>query len=493
MFARERVREFLDAFGVEVDDCILQLMELLEVQDKETIAFMEKRASLMAISPIDGRYADKTKEFRETFSEFGLFRFRVFVEIKWLEFLLLETKLIDYSNEEIRLILLIPEQFNIESAIRIKEIEKITNHDVNAVVEYIKECLVDIGLRKFSGYVHLFLTSEDVNNAAYSLMLKEANKIFGLKFCKFLESLDKKVENWKNIVMLGHTHGQPATPTTMGKELLVFSRLFVSEFLKVQEWKAFVKWSGATGTFAAHHFVMPEVNWPTKCEHFVRGYLRMDYISISTQINPHHDIAELLQMIIRIAGTIVDMSSDMWIYISKKYLKQKPKEGEVGSSTMPHKVNPIDWENARGNAKIAIGLCECLSRELLVSTMQRDLSDSTIQRCLGTIFSHMIIATESCIKGIGKIEINQNEINKDLRDNPEVITEGIQVFLRVLGIPDAYNKLKELSRGKKLTKKILKEFVDALDIPQKDKRKILSLTPAKYVGLCLDIINRELN
>lgn len=496
LLTKERVKEFLLTFGID-EKYLGKFMELLEIQDKETTSdvtdFLQKQARLLAISPIDGRYAEKTKQFKEIFSEFGLFKFRVLVEVKWLEFLLEETSLSPYSDEEMKTIRLLTSDFTVESAMRIKEIEKITNHDINAVVEYIKERLIEIGLGRFSGYVHLFLTSEDVNNASYSLMLKEASKIFGIKSASLVDLIYQKVEKWKDVVILGHTHGQPATPTTMGKEFLVFSKRFMSELFKAQEWKACAKWSGATGTFAAHNFAMPEIDWPAKCKHFVEGYLHMEYIAVSTQINPHHDIAELLQIMIRIAGTIIDMSSDVWIYISKKYLKQKLKQGEVGSSTMPHKVNPIDWENARGNAKVATSLCECLSRELLVSTMQRDLSDSTIQRVLGTIFSHMVIAIESCMKGIGKIEIDQKEISRDLKNNPEVITEGIQVLLRVLGIPDAYNELKELSRGKKLTKKILKEFVGTLDIQRKYKNKILNLTPAKYIGFCFEIANKELN
>lgn len=478
---RKKQKSFLDLISNEVSTSV-----------DSAVLLNEKKNALCAISPIDGRYAEKTTELKGVFSEFGLFKYRVIVEIKWLEFLLRETTLIGFSEEEMKTILSIPTEFDVQSAMRIKEIEGVTNHDVNAVVEYIKEQLNKKGLEKFSGYVHLFLTSEDLNNASYSMMLKEGGKILGVEFLKFSQLIADKAEKWKHVVMLGHTHGQPAIPTTMGKEFMVFDGRFSLELSNTSQWKPHVKWNGATGTYSAHVFACPEIDWITKSKHFVGGYLHAEHIPVSTQINPHHDVAELLQIFIRIAGTIVDMSSDMWMYISMGYLKQKPKPGEVGSSTMPHKVNPIDWENARGNAKIAIGLSECLSRELLVSTMQRDLSDSTLQRSLGSVFSHMLIAVKSCEKAMGKIDVDLVKINKDLKDNPEVITEAIQVLLRVLGVPDAYNKLKELSRGKKLTKKILKEFVDRLDIQKKYKRRILSITPAKYSGLCSQIVDDAL-
>ncbi|MDD4290010.1 MAG: adenylosuccinate lyase [Patescibacteria group bacterium] len=489
MFTLQEIKRILASYGAKKVFHLKKILKLLAYQNEQT----EKQCALMAISPIDGRYAEKTRSLKEIFSEFGLIKFRVMVEVRWLEFLLRETKLATYSDKEMKIIKSVLDEFNIESAMRIKEIEKVSNHDVNAVIEYIKEQLDEKGLGRFSEYVHLFLTSEDVNNVSYSMMLNQAEKIIRNKFENFCELIAQKVKAWKEVVMIGHTHGQPATPTTMGKEFLVFYKRFQTEIFKAQSWKAQAKWSGATGTFAAHYFAMPEINWIEKSKHFVDGYLHMEYIPVSTQINPHHDIAELLQIIIRIAGIIVDMSSDMWLYTSMDYLKQRPKAGEVGSSTMPHKVNPIDWENARGNAKVAIALCECLSRELLVSTMQRDLSDSTLQRNLGTLFSHMLIAVESCIKAMGKIDINLMKINKDLKDNPEVITEAIQVLLRVLGISDAYDRLKELSRGKKLNKKILREFVDGLDINKKYKGKILGLTPAKYLGLCLEIISNEIS
>ncbi len=492
MLTEKRIGEFLEALGID-EEYLDKFKEVLNTEKSKIMSFVEESHSLMAISPIDGRYCEKTRQFKEIFSEFGLFKFRVIVEIKWLEFLLSNIKISECSSEEMKAILSIAEEFDLESAILIKNIEKTTNHDVVAVVEYIKERLKEIGLEKFSGYVHLFLTSEDVNNTSYSLMLKQTQRIINLKFLEFLELLFHRIHDWKNVVMLGHTHGQAATPTTIGKELLVFYNRLSDELFKIQEWKAKAKWSGATGTFAAHRFAMPEVDWPAKCRYFIEHYLELDYISVSTQINPHHDIAELLQIIVRIAETIVDMSSDMWMYISMNYFKQKPKLTEVGSSTMPHKVNPIDWENARGNSKIAIALCECLSRELLVSTLQRDLSDSTLQRNLGIIFSYTLIAIESCIKAVGKIDINQEKISKDLEDNFEVVTEAIQVILRVLGIPDAYNKLKELSRGKKLSRPILEEFVADLDVPEGSKSRILALKPENYIGFCAEIVSEELN
>ncbi len=445
---------------------------------------------LSAISVIDGRYSNKTKVLKDIFSEYGLIKHRVIVEIQWLKFILKELKLESVKNDDLKKIEQIKDNFDIIKASEVKEIEKITNHDVKAVEYFIKKQLQADNLQGIKEWVHFALTSEDINNTAYALMIREGRFIIMDLLRKFLNKLEELAQKYKKTPMMSRTHGQPASPTTVGKEFINFAWRIKKELKNLSEIEIEAKLNGATGNYNAHNFVYPDIDWIESSKKFISGYLNLKPILFTTQINPNSYTSEIMHSLIRMSAIILDLNKDMWGYISLGYFKQKTKKGEIGSSTMPHKVNPIDFENSEGNLGIAISLMEHLSVKLLNSRFQRDLSDSTVLRNLGAVFSYLIIAVNSSLKGLNKIELNEAVINNDLGSNYELLAEPFQMIMRVYKVESPYEKLKELTRGKKISRNDLIEFVDKLEnIPDKIKDKMKSVNPLNYIGKASELVD----
>lgn len=449
---------------------------------------MEK---IKALSVLDGRYEKGIEALKEIFSEYGLIRHRVIVEIKWLEFMITELELIDVDKAGIDAINLIADKFNVESAARVKVIESTTNHDVKAVEYYIKEELERIGLKAVKEWTHFSCTSEDINNTAYALMLKAGKA----DLLSVLETVVSRIETlaktYKSIPMMSRTHGQPASPTTVGKELVNFAWRIRREMNIVSKIAIEAKFNGATGNYNAHSFVYPDTDWIGVSEKFIGEYLEVKPLLFSTQINPGNYIAEILHALIRISSVIIDFDRDMWGYISLGYFKQKLKEGEVGSSTMPHKVNPIDFENGEGNLGIAISMMEHLAVKLLNSRFQRDLSDSTVLRNLGSLFGYFTIGLKSTLKGLNKVDPDEEALEADLGDNLALLAEPIQTAMRVSGEQNPYEKLKALTRGRKITEEDLAGFIDSLEsVPENLRNKMKALTPASYIGIAEKLVDR---
>ncbi len=439
--------------------------------------------NLMAISVFDGRYHRHTAALNSIFSEYGLIRHRVFVEIQWLKFLFKELALENVSDQEIHLLEAISADFTPDAARRVKEIEKETNHDVKAVEYYIKEHLSELGLGHLKEWVHFACTSDDINNTAYALMLKKGRDVLVEDLGRVIEKIETHGRQYKAVPMMSRTHGQPATPTTAGKEFVNFAWRLRMEVITFRSLFIHGKMNGASGNFNAHAFVFPDVDWMGSSEKFVAGYLGLTPILYTTQINPNNYIAEMLHSLIRISATLIDFNRDMWGYISLGYFKQKTVASEVGSSTMPHKVNPIDFENSEGNLGMAISLMEHLSVKLLNSRFQRDLSDSTVLRNLGAVWGYVVIGLKSTIKGLDKIEINPEVLEKDLAANPELLAEAIQTVMRIYGEDNPYEKLKALTRGRRITLEDIRRFVDSLEkVPEALKERMKALTPGEYTG-----------
>ena len=441
------------------------------------------------ISPLDNRYSNKISEHREAFSEKSLIKTRFIIEINWLLFLCKkypnyfnkiskssESKIIKFRNN-----------FDDKSVLKIKQIEKKTNHDVKAVEYFISDFFKkDKTLKKYINLIHFGLTSEDVNSLSYAILIKDGMDIHFKKINtinKYIKSLSKK---WINIALLSRTHGQPASPSTIGKELKVFTSRIDRELIKLKQVKPLAKFSGAVGNYHAFNIANDKINWPLFTKQFINTF-GIKQNPITTQIEPHDWIAEALQTISRINNIYTDLSQDMWIYISNEIFKLKVNSNEVGSSTMPHKVNPIDFENAEGNFGLSNSLNDFFANKLSRSRLQRDLSDSTVQRNIGLSFAYSYIGLESLNKGMNKISPNKDTIMRELDNNWEVLTEAVQTVMRYEGIDDAYEQLKTLSRGKKLDKSSYQEFISNLEISSESKNKLLKLTPTKYIGLAKDI------
>ena len=437
------------------------------------------------ISPLDNRYSNKISEHRDAFSEKSLIKTRFIIEINWLLFLCKkypnyfnkiskssESKIIKFRNN-----------FDDKSVLKIKQIEKKTNHDVKAVEYFISDFFKkDKTLTKYINLIHFGLTSEDVNSLSYAILIKDGINIHSKKINtinKYIKSLSKK---WINIALLSRTHGQAASPSTIGKELKVFTYRIDRELIKLKQVKPLAKFSGAVGNYHAFNIANNKINWPLFTKQFINTFGIMQN-PITTQIEPHDWIAEALQTISRINNIYTDLSQDMWIYISNEIFKLKVNSNEVGSSTMPHKVNPIDFENAEGNFGLSNSLNDFFANKLSRSRLQRDLSDSTVQRNIGLSFAYSYIGLESLNKGMNKISPNKDTIMRELDNNWEVLTEAIQTVMRYEGINDAYEQLKTLSRGKKLDKSSYQEFISNLEISTESKNKLLKLTPSKYIGL----------
>ena len=441
------------------------------------------------ISPLDNRYSSKIEDIRSIFSEYSLLKTRFIIEINWLLFLC--EKYPNYfskiSNQSKNKIIKFRDSFNDKSVLEIKKIEKVTNHDVKAVEYYIRNFFKkDSVLKKYINLIHFGLTSEDINSLSYAIMIKDGIQVCEKDLKNLNTSLKKLSSKWSKIPLLSRTHGQAASPTTIGKEIKVFQTRIEREIKKLNSIAPLAKFSGAVGNYHALDIAETRINWITFTNKFIKMF-NVNQNPITTQIEPHDWIAELLQSITRINNICIDMSQDMWIYISNEIFKLKLSNNEVGSSTMPHKVNPIDFENAEGNFGLSNSLNEYFINKLPRSRLQRDLSDSTVLRNIGMSFGYTKIGITSLLNGLQKISPNKEFIFSELDNNWEVLTEAVQTIMRYEGIDDGYELLKNLSRGKKLDKDSYKSFVNSLDISIKSKEKLLSLTPAKYIGLAKKI------
>lgn len=446
--------------------------------------------ALTAISPVDGRYGSKVSVFRDIFSEYGLIRNRVTVEIRWLQKLAAHPDIAEVpalsAEANVFLDKLVGE-FSLEDAERIKDIERTTNHDVKAVEYFIKDKIADFPeLHAITEFVHFACTSEDINNLSHALMLRE-----GLDH-GLLPAMDQVVEKLASLAhehaeqpMLSRTHGQTASPTTVGKELANVVHRLRRQLKQIRATELLGKINGAVGNYNAHLSAYPQIDWAANAKEFIES-LGLDWNPYTTQIEPHDYIAELYDAVARFNTIVIDLDRDIWGYISLGYFKQKTVEGEVGSSTMPHKVNPIDFENSEGNLGIANALLNHLSVKLPISRWQRDLTDSTVLRNLGVGFAHSLIAYEATLKGLGKLELNPTRLDEDLDHAWEVLAEPIQTVMRRYNIEKPYEKLKALTRGKAMTPDVIKSFVDTLDIPESAKNELMALTPGSYIGNAID-------
>ncbi|MBW2273655.1 MAG: adenylosuccinate lyase [Deltaproteobacteria bacterium] len=443
-------------------------------------------SALTAISPVDGRYGSKIRELRDIFSEYGLIRLRVLVEVRWLEKLAAHPGLpeLEPLSDDARALLEgIVADFSEEDAARVKEIERTTNHDVKAVEYFLKERIANLAeLQAIAEFIHFACTSEDINNLAHALMLEEGRRRALLPAMDaVIEAIREQAEHNADRPMLSRTHGQPATPTTLGKELANVVARLRRQRDQVGEVKILGKINGAVGNYNAHLAAYPEVDWAASARKFVEG-LGLAWNPITTQIEPHDYIAELFDALARFNTVLLDFDRDMWGYVSLGYFDQKTVAGEVGSSTMPHKVNPIDFENSEGNLGIANAILGHLARKLPISRWQRDLTDSTVLRNLGVGVGHSLIAYQATLKGLGKLEVAGAAMERDLEANWAVLAEPIQTVMRRYGIEKPYEKLKELTRGKRIDGKALAAFVDDLDIPETAKAELRALTPSTYLG-----------
>ena len=444
---------------------------------------------LLSISPIDGRYHEKTKELADFFSEYALIKYRITVEIKWLLYLL-EKKIIDeeITSEEKSKLLDIINSFNVEDAKKVKEIENTTKHDVKACEYFLQEKFKELKLDRLIPFIHITLTSEDVNNTSYSLMIKDGLIVYLDNLNNLINKLNSLSKEYKSIPMLSHTHGQNATPTTVGKEFKIFEYRLKSLLKLINNLKLRSKFSGAVGNYNCHVVAFPNINWIKETKEFIET-LDLEYNPLTTQIESHDILCVLLSYIKIINNIIKDLNSDMWLYISRSYFTEKKKDNEVGSSVMPHKVNPINHENSMANIEISNGLIDALVNNLSISRMQRDLTDSSKLRNLGVIFSHSLISIKETITGLNKIVVNKDLLINELNSHYEVLTEAIQTVLRKNKVNNAYELLKELSRGKELTKEDTINFINQLNIDEEDKKRLLELTPSNYIGLSENIVD----
>jgi len=442
---------------------------------------------LTAISPVDGRYRRHTNPLSPYLSEYGLIKYRVLVEIEYFialcEIPLPQLESVSHGQyEELRAIY---KNFSESDAQKIKDIEKTTNHDVKAVEYFIKSRMEDLGFKKVKEFVHFGLTSQDINNTAIPLSLKFALEETIIPQLHAINDVLSRLSNdWKNIPMLAKTHGQPASPTRLGKEILVFKKRIDQQLELLKQVPHSAKFGGATGNFNAHHVAYPEIDWVAFGNSFVSEHLGLVRSHPTTQIEHYDNMAALFDGLKRINTILIDFSRDIWQYISMSYFKQKIKEGEVGSSAMPHKVNPIDFENAEGNLGIANALFEHLSAKLPISRLQRDLTDSTVLRNIGVPLSHSLIALKSLKKGLGKLELNEAAINNDLEDNWAVVAEAIQTILRRENYPNPYEALKGLTRtNTKITKDTIHDFIDTLEVSDELKASLKEISPMNYTGV----------
>ncbi len=442
---------------------------------------------LMSISPVDGRYRSQTEQLGDYFSEFALIRYRVRIEIEYFialcEIPLPQLKGVDSSL--FPAMRKIYQEFSLENAVEIKSTEKITNHDVKAVEYFIKDRFKKMGLEQYTEFVHFALTSQDINNTATPLSLKEGiSDIYTPIFDNLLSVLRKREEEWAQVPMLAYTHGQPASPTRLGKEIAVFTARLEEQKSQLKALTYPAKFGGATGNMNAHHVAYPSIDWNSFAVHFVEEILGLKRSYPTTQIEHYDNLAALFDNLKRINTILIDFCRDIWTYISMEYFRQKVKAGEVGSSAMPHKVNPIDFENAEGNLGVANALYEHLAAKLPISRLQRDLTDSTVLRNIGVPLAHSLIAFKSLLKGMEKLRLNRPALEADLEANWAVVAEAIQTILRREGYPNPYETLKELTRGNKhITSASIAAFIETLDVPEEVKRELKAITPHNYTGI----------
>lgn len=444
-------------------------------------------SSLYAVSPVDGRYYNTTKQLGEYFSEAGLIKYRVFVEIEYFIALcqLPLPQLQNFDHTKFEALREIYKDFKEEYVLEIKEIEKTTNHDVKAVEYFIKNRFDELGLAGAKEFIHFGLTSQDINNTSIPYSLKEGlEKVINPEIEALINLLKNLANEWKNIPLLAHTHGQPASPTKLGKEILVFVERLEKQFEQLKAVPFSAKFGGATGNFNAHHVAYGNINWQDFGNNFVNNQLGLNRSQYTTQIEHYDNLAALFDALKRINNIILDLDRDMWTYISMNYFKQKIKAGEVGSSAMPHKVNPIDFENSEGNIGIANALYEHLSAKLPVSRLQRDLTDSTVLRNVGVPLAHTLISIKSTTRGLNKLLLNEAAIAQDLEDNWAVVAEAVQTILRRENYPNPYEALKALTRTNEgINAKTIAQFIDTLEVSDTVKAELKQITPANYTGI----------
>ena len=444
-----------------------------------------KKYNLNIASPTDGRYETLCDDINKIFSEHNLIKTRVKVEIEWLIFLsnLAGIKsLPKYSDNQIKTLRGLYLNFSNQDSKRVKRIEETTKHDVKAVEYFIKEKIKsNKNIYKHKEHIHICCTSEDINNIAYALMLKDAREVLLLQTDLLQKKLKVMSKRYKNVPILSHTHGQPASPSTMGKEFINFQKRLLIQINSLKEIKIKGKFNGATGNYSAHTIAYPNIDWPKNIKRYLSGF-KIELNSHTTQIEPHDYIAELCNRINHINSILIGFTQDIWSYISKGYFTQKNISGEIGSSTMPHKINPINFENAEGNLGMSNALSHFFANKLTISRLQRDLSDSTVLRNLGLTFAYSIIAYKNILIGLNKLDINKHNINKDIDNSWEILAEPIQMVARKHHIPDSYEYLKKYTRGEKVNQEIILKIINSLNIPESEKNNLAKLTPRKYIG-----------
>ncbi|MFC1655377.1 adenylosuccinate lyase [Patescibacteria group bacterium] len=446
---------------------------------------------LFALSPLDGRYNDKVEELRSYFSEAALMRYRIVVEIEWFIHLCNEMKLSgtkELKPLQVNDLRALYETFDLVAAQRVKDIEKKTNHDVKAIEYYIKETMKGSGLEKYFEFIHFGCTSEDINNTAYALMLQGAihNELYPM-LTGVAEALYSHAEKYKGVPMMARTHGQPASPTTMGKEFVNTVDRLANQIVALESIPMKAKFNGATGNYNAHYIAYPNVDWVEANKKFIQG-LGLEFVEYSTQIECHDFVAEICDAFKRINTILLDFDRDIWTYIGFGYFKQKTKKGEVGSSAMPHKVNPIDFENSEGNLGVANALFEHFAAKLPIARMQRDLTDSTVLRNFGAAFGHSVLGYRSVLRGLQKLVIDKTAIRADLKDAWELLAEPIQTVMRRYKLENPYEKLKELTRGKTINKSSITKFLNKSGLPKREIERLKKLTPEKYLGIAEKLV-----
>jgi adenylosuccinate lyase len=452
-------------------------------------------SALTAVSPVDGRYGSKTIALRSILSEYGLLKYRSIVEIRWLQKLAATDAIAEvpaFSAEANKFFDELAANFSEEDAARIKEIERTTNHDVKAVEYFLKEKVAGVPeLHAVNEFIHFACTSEDINNTSHALMLKEARETVILPEIKnIIDAIKALAEEYRDIPLLSRTHGQPASPTTMGKEMANVAYRMERQYKQIADIEILAKINGAVGNYNAHLSAYPELDWHKFSEEFITESLGVTWNPYTTQIEPHDYIAELFDAIARFNTILIDFDRDVWGYIALGHFKQKTIAGEIGSSTMPHKVNPIDFENSEGNLGLANAVFSHLAQKLPISRWQRDLTDSTVLRNLGVGAGYAIIAYTSTLKGISKLEVNREALLAELDQNWEVLAEPVQTVMRRYGIEKPYEKLKELTRGKRVDGEAMRNFIDGLELPEDEKARLKEMTPANYIGQAIELTDK---